>query len=694
MKFYITSLLSAFACFVVGATAIFAQQIPLAPGHVFRLDGLNPASGGAGSLHQIEARYRQQGFMLDGWRSTHQFLSYHSSLMGERKRFGWGIMMSGDQEHTESRVAFSPGVSARIAETEQFDLTLGFSAGVIHWTSNYNNRRLLDQDDILLQRAYSYLEVNAAMGARFNYQSKLIKGKAQVLADQLPGSLLTSRLDGIPLRPHALASGEVMATPIYNVWVGPLAFYRNTLNQRDTSFTASTLDAGLKVEFERQRLWVAGAYRLNQGAVTGGLGMQISGTDPQNKNISQLELDFSLNGSYPLNNSVAFGPEVDLGLIVRFAPRPKESINDSLLKATIFWRNDGLLNSHRVKYLDAYSPPGLQAYSSVEGRRVEISYDWPDNSLVYVGDDPIRQDTIIRRLGFEWIGVDGLLQGLAKRVVTEALTPDDTYILDPENLEPLQLLTSVSVYGDLRVDYNGALMGAEGEIYKGEFGTNNATLDTLFIPIVFDDQDTLIAIQKNNYLTNLELATLKIHGIQRKLMYELDREHGDEIAFLLEGTPQVTDYSEGRRIVWIKKPRLTSGFTNQQDFQINRIQMKFLRFKKYADQEEYDPNWTPRNPETLLLEEEEEEDPKAQKKKEKQQEKKKKQQEKEARENEEDSQDAPEKANKEKAAKKKKEKEKPEKNKKPKPEEEGSDEWEEEENQEWELPGDYSEEEE
>ncbi len=673
--------------FAVGKS-LPAQQLPLAPAHVFRLDGLNPASSGFGDLNQVEARYRQQGFMVDGWRSIHQFLNFHSRPFDEKQRFGWGIGLTGDQEHTERRIALAPSIAARLAETENFRFSMGFAAGLIHWTSIYSNRRYFDQEDALLQGGFSFLEVNASIGARFAYQNNWIRGGAQVMGDQLPGSVLTNRLDGIPVRPHVMASGEALFKPVYNIWVGPLAFYRNTLNQRDTSFSASTLDAGLKVEFDRQGLWLAGAYRLDNGAVTGGVGLQLSGTDPTDKTIGQFEVDLSVNGSYPLNQSAAFGPEFDLGLIIKFAPRPKDFIQDSLVKATKFWRNDGLLNSHRVKFLDANGPPELQAYSSVEGRRVELTYDWPDNNLIYVGDNPVPFDTLMRRLGFEWIGIDGLMEGIASAVITEALEPDEEFILDPENLEPLQLLTSVKISADLRADYNGSLMGAEGQMYGGELGTNSVTGDTLFIPIVFDDADTLIAIPRNEYISNLELATLKLYALQRRFQFELNRQFGDEMVFLPEGTLNILDYSEGRKIVWLKKIRLTSGYTNQQSFQINRVQLNFRRYKKYVEIEEADPNWTPRYPDVMPEPGEESEDSK-EKKQEKEQKKREKKEKKGG--NEKVKEEKPEKEKQEKPKKEKKKTPKEEEATEP-AEESGDEEWEEEET-EWDLPGDWEEEE-
>ena len=97
-------------------------------------------------------------------------------------------------------------------------------------------------------------------------------------------------------------------------------------------------------------------------------------------------------------------------------------------------------------------------------------------------------------------------------------------------------------------------------------------------------------------MSNLELACLKLHAIRLKLHYEMQQTYGQRMALVWEGYPYDYEEVEGKQLVYIKKLRITSEYTNQQAFQINRVQLNFLRHRKYVEMEDNDPNWTPRKP--------------------------------------------------------------------------------------------------
>lgn len=566
-----------------------AQQVPFATTHLFKPEMLNPAAVGQERLPSVSMIYRQQGVTLDNWSSTTQWLRFSSRPIGSSQRFGWGIALSKDSEHSEQRMEASPMIAAKLVETNNLAFSMGISAGIVHWRSNYDEIRVYDRTEDLVRVPFTFLELNAGAGANFSYKNRFLKAEANTFAWQLPGSMVTNRLNGIRIRPQYTASASVLVNAIYNLDVGPMVNYRNTLNQRDTTLRSGNLDLGLRANFDRQGFWLGGAYRMGESALSLAFGLRLAGSDSlANPDAFHAFLDLTAATTYPIQESSIFGPEIDLGLVLTFGRNKTKGGIDTTTLARTFWKNAGYLNSHKVKYMDHNAPPELEAFSTVDGRRVRIWYEFPDQSLLYSGVSPLMDDTLVAKLGFEWQGVDVLLERMVNEVIREGINPRTEGIEDPENLEPLKSFSLLELSADLKVDEVGAHMGAEGTIYEGELGTNNATEDTLFLRVVFNDADTMLTIVKNHYVTNLELAALKLHGMRLKLTYELQKKFGEDMIFIWEGEPFDWEDAEGFKVMTIKKLRITPDFANQTAFQVNRVGVRFLRFKQFLEKEDDD----------------------------------------------------------------------------------------------------------
>lgn len=578
-------------CLLMTALQLTAQQVPISITRTF-LPGIeNPAKVGLGPLNSISLAHQGRNMIVSGWSSSSQFLHFSSAPRGYSRQFGWGLGLLNDLEHSERRLSISPSFGVRVLETDQWRASVGISMGLINWASNYTDVAVYDRTDELLERPSHFFELNAGAGAELAFQSNWLKAEGGVRATQLPGNLITDRINGISLLPHLLAKGEALAQPVYNLYVGPVAFFKRTFNHGDTTFQSGRLDVGLKAELPRQKVWAAGSYRIDRAALNLGFGLELSRSDTV-EYPDMLAWFFQLNAgfSYPMAQYSAFGPGFEIGLDIQFGRRQNSSGTDTLHFARTFWKNDGFLNNHKVEYLQANGPRGLTASVRNVRRKVELLYEFPDQSYRYAGDGLVTADSLVANIGNEWPGVDGILENVVSEVIPEALTPNTAGISDPENLEALKGLVSLELSCRLTVDEYGILNGADGMVYEGELGTNNATNDTLFLSLVFDGADTTIGIARYHYVNNLELAALKLHAMRNKLHYELLRRYGNEMVFLREGDRVDFESLEGRKPVFLKKLRVTSNNANQQAFQVNRIRLNFLRFKENVEEKD---GWIP-----------------------------------------------------------------------------------------------------
>lgn len=569
--------------FFAGLSFVQAQQMPISMNQIFRPRLINPARSGTQAHHNIFISHQQRKILVAGWKSISQFLNYNSQPMGRAANWGWGVNLVNDIEHTENRFNFTASIAAQVIKTEKSRMSLGINLGVINWNSNYNNTLVYDRNDELLLSALNFVELDAGAGIDYSINTKKVKFDLQGVAMQLPGNFLSSQLAGLRINPHGVVAGKLLFSPLHNVFVGPMAFYRNTIFREDTTLIKATTDVGLKLELDRQDIWVGGAYRINRGALTGAFGMQIFMTDTTAKaEKGGIFVDLNAGFSLPMAGASPFGPSMEIGLDINFGrPYANKDFSDTLrIIDGAFWKNDGNLNRHTDDFIAPNGPVGLRAETYVTPRNVLLTYGFLDQSLQYVGTTPIFQGDSLQEVGMEWIGVDGLIEGIAGYVIKDALDPDSASVLNIDSLEALKFLTSVEFSASLQASEEEVYQLAEGTIYEGEFGTNNPTEDTLFLEIIYNEQDTVVGVALNHYLNNLELAALKLHAMRKKMEYELDTRYGETLSFQREENPLNTKALVGKKLVRINQLRITPNHPNQDAFQVNEINLKFNRYER------------------------------------------------------------------------------------------------------------------
>jgi len=587
MKYILTSLI--LTMWLGNHLNLKAQQFPIPIYQILNAGPFNPGRFTVGDLNEATFTYQQRTLQASGWSSTSQFLQYINKPIGKNENFGWGVMLTNDREHTESRLAFSPNITVQVLENGPSFLSVGFSAGIIHWSSSYNQRQIYDSEDPYLQSRTNFFEVDAGLGASYSYQTEAFEAELGAAANQLTGNLITKQLAGLRILPHYTVNSSILFQPLAGLKIGPRVFYKNTLNQGDATLVAATTDLGMLVKFVPKNFWLAGSYRINQSAISAGTGFRISKSDTAHfpEKLGSF-MDVNLGFSYPIGDAMAFGPTAELGLKWSFGKKKQEIISRER-HAQTFWKSDDWMTSHRVEKLDPNGPNDLHAAALIDQRAVYMRYNFPDISRRFVGDFPeFRRDTMLYRIGMEWQGIDGLMENIPSVVIPESLWPDTSDVVDQENMEPLRQLSYIELSAYLRSNEVGVHFNSETE-YLGELGSNNYTYDTLFLDVVFDDVDTTLGIRVGTFVTELELAALKLHAMRSKLEYEFEAQLGGDYILLREDATQ--DEDDYRASIQLKKLRIISDNPQMQYFQKNQIELKFLRDRKFiTDESLYDPD--------------------------------------------------------------------------------------------------------
>lgn len=606
MKRYIHYLLLTIALLGGGiGQSLVAQQIPISYGMLFRPGLWNPARVGVKDFNRFYIAHQQRHLNGLGWKSIGEFLNFSSSPQGKKGTFGWGINLSNDIEHTENRVGLSGAMSAKIVKTKHAKLTVGISLGFINWNSNYDSVRVYDRGDELLSDRTNFVELDAGMGADFEFRKKNWDIELGLATTQMPGNFVSNPLPvALRLYPHLLGGASVLYEVVHNIQLGPTAFYRNTIMRKDTVIQYGNTDIGLKANLIRQGLWLGAAYRLNRSALTFGFGWQVYVSDSAH-HPTKNALVVGINGgiSYPFRQAPQFGPSAEIGLDIIFGREFKyRRGNDSLRYVNgSFWMSDGNVNTHLEQHISANAPVGLRGSTYVTNKNVTLTYEFPDGTLQYLGTTPeIKGDTLYE-LGMEWVGVDGFLDGVTNEIIEEALHPDTLNVINAESLVPLESIVFLELAAMLKANEAEAFMDAEGVVYEGELGTNNADEDTLYLSVVYNNADTVVGIPLNHYITNLELACLKLYSMRKKLQYDLEARYGAEMAFIVEGEKVDAEAIVGKRPVTIRKPRILPNHPNQEVFQVNQLKIKFSQKvgDVYAEDEEKEVD----KDELLILEE-------------------------------------------------------------------------------------------
>ncbi len=566
-----------------------AQQLPLIGYQLYHPEMFNPGYLPRVPLAQIAFGWQQRQLANPGWRKVSQYLYYKAKPLGRNQNFGWGAYGTNDVEHTERRISLGASVSGALLNTERTYFSVGFNIGLVNWFSNYSSFRIYDRTDDLVVRPVNLTDLDAGLGFSFGYENFVMRAKADAFIAQLPGSLLSGSSPGLTIFPHGFGTGMILFSPYPDIFVGPVVNYRNIYSS-DANVTyigGAAADAGLRVDFDRPGLWVGAGWRLDNAAVTAGFGLKIVDTDTLDSRRAQNALFSELNfvASYPLNESSLFGPTIEIGLkasLGRVGDDGPRIDTIGLMKGA-FWLNNGNINTHRQRRLDATSPDELVAESLVGEKYVDLSYYFDDNQYQYVGENlELYSDSTIIKLGGDWIGMDAILENMVGEVVTEALKPTFQGVEDPDSVEVLKDLLAVRVGSRLKFDLLSAQFGAEGLRYNGEFGADNNFTDTLTIPFIYEKRDypvdTFVKVVKGQLVTNLELAALKLHAMDLKLEYELQKFYGEKYEFVRDG-----DGISGGKIVNIDKPYIIPNNPNQKPFSRGIVEVSFLR----------DPEWEP-----------------------------------------------------------------------------------------------------
>ena len=569
---------------------ISAQQLPISIFQRYEPGVFNAANSPIEDQAQLFLIQQQRDVKMAGFNSGASFFQLQSNLKGKSKSYSWGIQITHDREHTEQRLAISPTISAKLLQRTNSFLSVGVSGGILNWNSNYSQSLVEENGDPLLVDRSNFLELDAGLGLQFRHYSKRLNVNAEVFANQLPGNRITNQLPGLRISPHLQAKVQCLFNPVYNLNIGPLAWYGDVFNRADTSFQTGLLELGLRSEFERQGLWFAGSYRLDQSALSIALGLETFKVDTlERPDRAPFQVDLQFGFSMPMKWGQVYGPTAEVGFVVKMG-RVVHSKIDTLRRADeAFYIKESSLALHKNKYLVPNGPKNLVAQREILPKYIYITYGFPDNSLSYVGETPIYTNSELKEIGLEWEGVNPLMENLLDEVILRALHPDKSKFLDPENLEALESIKSIQLSSKLRV-YGFALGLSSDVVYEGEVGYNNSSSDTLFIESVVDERDTVIGISSQRFMTNLELAVLKLHVLRLKLEYDLRSEFDEDFDVLREEDWGKEPIDDLQLPIIFKKMRITSDHPNQQAFQFNEIELKFQRGKRFRPKEE-DDGW-------------------------------------------------------------------------------------------------------
>ncbi len=592
-----------FAALLCASTFLPGQQMPLFNTQLLHQDFTNPGSFPDADVHSIRMGHTHREVQVAGWNSSAQYIRFQSRPMVFSDRFSWGVTATNDQIHTDQRIGFSPSMSVAVLKTSTMRASVGISAGMLIFQSNYGGRNIYNRNDPRLSQNTSSVQIDAGMGGQFAYSENKVRAHAGVAFQQLPGQFLDS--ESFTMRPVPHWTGELTAmySPLYNLYVGPRLFYRDVYGvevdengvETPREFGGGQMDIGLTAQLARQDIWITAAYRTTNSALTTGFGMQLMGSDTAANPYDPANfLKMNASFSYPLQSGA--GPAVELGLQWQFNQPRKVEVIDTLRWARPFWKTETWMTAHEEEFLAPNAPLELQAFQQVSGRNVYLSYEFPDMSLLYKGEDFYLSDTLVRHIGMEWEGMDGLMQGLVNESIREALTPDTARIRDKENLEPLQNLSWVEFYAFLRTDEQMAGFCSD-VVYEGGLAGEMVSGDTLRMDVVVDDKDTTLMVVEGRCMTYLELAALKLTVMRSRFHYTFQERYAGDFRFVYEGSYIDPFDPDNRPPIRCKKPRIVTNHPHMQVFQTNYIDMKFRRYEKYL--EAGNGQWTPRVPKEL-----------------------------------------------------------------------------------------------
>jgi hypothetical protein len=559
------------------------QQLRVSNFYLYNPHLMNPGSVGMQELNNVNLSHQQRKLSVAGWRSISQFLNFSSQPLGRKGRFGWGANLLSDYEWTEFRLGINGAVSVALIKTDYQRLSVGFMAGLINWGSNYKSVRVYDRTDVLIDGRENFAELDAGIGGEYRLATKSIRFDLNAYTMQLPGNVLSSRVQGLRVYPHAFIGGGLLFSPIHNIFIGPRVFYKNIFTTEDTVIAGARTDVGLRLDLDRQKMWFAASLRPSKqaGMLNAAFGLRVKETDTIGDPTRYgYFIDLNAGFGFPLGQTSVFGPTAEIGVNILMGRHNRLAFRNDTVRVSSgpFWQDEGNYNDHLVSKMKPNSPQGLRGTTRVGPNSVVLTYTFDDNSYQYVGNTPQLEDTLFSELGPEWIGVDALIENIVLHVIEDGLRPDTNNVVNPEVLEPLKDLVNIELSTSLIVDENEANMEAKGMMYEGEMGVNSKRNDSLMIKVVYNEKDTVIGVGKDQNVTNLELAALKLHAMRKKLEYELNLRYGEEWAVLWDGEePTEERLGSKNKVVYLKTPRITPNNPNQPAYQVSTIKLKFTR---------------------------------------------------------------------------------------------------------------------
>jgi hypothetical protein len=577
---------AAFCCLwvVLFAGTLMGQQLRVSNFYLFNPHLINPGSVGMQELNNVNLSHQQRKTSVPGLRSFSDFLNFSSQPVGRKGRFGFGFNIMSDYEWTEFRIGVNGSVSVALIKTDNQRLSVGIMGGFITWGSNYKTVRVYDRTDLLINDRSNFFELDAGLGGEYRVHTKRLRGDLNAYAMQLPGNMISAGLQGLNIYPHVFVGGGLLFSPIHNIFIGPRVFYKNIVGKNDKTIFGAKTDVGLRLDLERQKMWFAGSLRPSKdaGMLNAAFGLRVKETDTIGDPTRYgYFVDINAGFSFPLAQTSVFGPTAEIGVNILMGRHNRLAFRNDTVRVSAgpFWQDEGNYNDHLQSKLKANGPQGLRGTTKKSDNTVVLTYTFDDNSYQYVGNTPkLEQDSLFAELGPEWIGVDALLENIIDHVIYEGLNPDTNNVVNPEVLEPLKDLVNIELSTSLVVDEVEANQPAKGMMYEGEMGVNNRYKDSLMIKVVYNEKDTVIGIGKDQSVTNLELAALKLHAMRKKLEYELNLRYGEEWAVLWDGEePTEQRLGSKNKVVYLKTPRITPNNPKQPAFQVSTIKLKFTR---------------------------------------------------------------------------------------------------------------------
>lgn len=245
------------------------------------------------------------------------------------------------------------------------------------------------------------------------------------------------------------------------------------------------------------------------------------------------------------------------------------------------WEDDGSFYAFIVNNLKPSGPTELRGHTKIGPKDVSLSLEFADPSLLYIGFTPeFFPDGRLRSIGPEWIGVDGLMDGVAGDLLLECTTFDsDDPFVNPEFMQCLAGPLTFEVRISLTLPVDMHLPTEYGVTYEGEFGGYHRGSDTLRIPIKVDGRDTIATAVVGKELTDVELAALKGFSLRERLKTAMWEHCGPEPSDLASID---ADKRGIYPLVWAPIV-ITGDNPNQSSYAVVRLKLNFGSIVKLSD---------------------------------------------------------------------------------------------------------------